>query len=390
MQKTIYLSLLIISIFYACGNSRQIDASSLETISIDENDIVKEVDATFLLDTTFARMVLLELNDESLIGEVSSIYYKNNKIIIFDRQTHGVYIFNDDGSYYSKIHAVGGGPGEYNSSVDFVLATDSTIAVLCPTINKILYYNFEGKHLYDINLHGAYGNAFNTFDNRVFHLVAQWGFMPIGKYGYFCVDTQEGVVDKQLFFTDEDDKVNRGWWLYNIIYNGKDRSLAIRSTMDTIWEITPENVFRSRYYIDIVRHKMPRSVAEGNVSKALESGFSLGVKRVMEYKKYLFLNLINPSRNTVLYDKEEKKVVSISDNYSIPAWKFRVRFDDRTSFQDKYILYENPVNLDFLQEAIEYYEKLPDSRLKTETLNAFKKIEHDEMNPMICILKFKE
>ncbi|MDR3252147.1 MAG: hypothetical protein LBT35_01065, partial [Tannerella sp.] len=160
---------------------------------------------------------------------------------------------------------------------------------------------------------------------------------------------------------------------------------------DTIWEITSENIFRSCYYIDIVRHKMPRAIAEGNVDKAFDSGYSLGVKRVMEHGKYLFLNInINSSINTALYDKEKQKVVSISNNYTIPAWKFRVRFNKTTSFQDKYILYENPVDIELLKSSIEYYEGLPDSRLKTETLNAFKKIEHDEMNPMICILKFKE
>ncbi|MDR3252003.1 MAG: 6-bladed beta-propeller, partial [Tannerella sp.] len=271
MNKNIFF-VIVTALFlvYACGDSQQSDDSSIETISIDENDRVEEVDATFLLDTTFARMVLLELNDESLIGEVSSIHYKNNKIIIFDEMTNGVYIFNDDGSYYSKIHAVGGGPGEYTSDVKFALATDSTIAVLDPFINKILYYNYEGKHLYDIRLHGAYGNVFNTFDNRAFHLVAQWGFSSIGKYGYFCIDNQKGIVDKKLPFTDDDVKIGRGWGLDNAIYNGKERSLALRTSMDTIWEITSENIFRSCYYIDIVRHKMPRAIAEGNVDKAFD------------------------------------------------------------------------------------------------------------------------
>ncbi|MDR3262292.1 MAG: 6-bladed beta-propeller [Tannerella sp.] len=389
-MKKNYLFLLLICLLVACHQSGPsgIDITSLEKISIDEKESTEKADATFLIDTTFARMVLLELNSECLIGEVTSLYYKNNKIIVFDKQTHSVYIFNEDGSYYSKIHAVGQGPGEYSQRVDFVLATDSTIAVLCPVIKKILYYNYEGKHLYDINLYGAYGNAFYTFDNKIFHLIAGWGSMSEGRYGYFCVDAEKGIIDKQIPFTSSQDRIGQGWLLYNIVFCGEDRTLAIRSTLDIIWEITPDNVFEPCYYIDILSNKMPREIAEGNVEGALASGFSLGVTRVMEHGKYLFL--IMRDYNTVIYDKEKKNAVSLSKYYEIPEWDFHVRFNDDVSFQDKYILFEEPMDISDLNLVIEYVKTLPDSRIKTKYLNALMKIEDDEMNPLICILKFKE
>jgi hypothetical protein len=388
MVTKYYLSLLIFFLCFSCGkNSRQdVNISSLEKISINEKESKEKADATFLIDTAFARMVLLELNSECLIGEVTSLYYKNNKIIVFDKKTHGVYIFNDDGSYYSKIHAVGQGPGEYAPRVDYILATDSTIAVLCPVIKKILYYNYEGRHLYDVNLYGAYGNAFYTFDNRIYHLICGWGFMSEGRYGYFCVDTLNGIIDRQIPFTDMDDKSGRGWMLYNIIFCGENRTLSIRSTFDIIWEITSDNVFKPCYYIDIVRNKMPREIAEGNALEAIESGYSMGVERVMEHGKYMFL--IMHGYNTMIYDKEQKNVVSFSKYYEIPAWDYQVRFNDITSFQDKYILNEALVY--DINDAVEYVKTLPDSRFKTEYLNALLKIEDDDMNPLICILKFKE
>jgi hypothetical protein len=389
-MKNKIIFLLLICFTVSCGNNDKsdIDTASLEKISVDEKESKEKADVTFLIDTTFAKIVLLELNSECLIGEVTSLYYRNNKIIVFDGMTHGIYIFNDDGSYYSKIHAVGQGPGEYAPRVNYILATDSTIAVLCPVIKKILYYNYEGRHLYDVNLYGAYGNAFYTFDNRIYHLICGWGSMSEGLYGYFCVDTLNGIIDKRLPFTESTDLINRGWMLYNIIFCGEERVLAIRSTFDIIWEITPDNTFRPCYHIDVLSNKMPREIAEGNAVKALESGFSLGVTRVMEHGKYLFLNMRR--YNTMIYDKEQKSAVSFSKYHEIPAWDFQVRFNDRTSFQDKYILFDSPMDISDLNIAIEYFKTLPDSRLKTEYLNALLKIEDDEMNPLICILKFKE
>ena len=63
----------------------------------------------------------LETTDECEIGRISRVLYHNGKYIVVDELTNTVFIFTEDGRYYSKIQAAGNGPGEYAQMADIAI-----------------------------------------------------------------------------------------------------------------------------------------------------------------------------------------------------------------------------------------------------------------------------
>ena len=61
----------------------------------------------------------LETTNESLIGDIRSIKYYNNKYFIQDRDK--VLCFNADGTFLSKLGSFGSGPDQYSSCDQFVI-----------------------------------------------------------------------------------------------------------------------------------------------------------------------------------------------------------------------------------------------------------------------------
>ena len=394
MRKNILLFFIFSILLCGCfeKKTKQKDNENnafIETITIDEKQFKENVDATFLLDTSFVEVILLETNPLCLIGEVTEIFYKNDKIIIYDAKTLGIYLFNFDGTFYSKIHYIGGGPGEYPPRINNVFVTDSYIALLCTEIDKILFYDYEGKYLHSIPTKGATGSAFCTFDNNKFHIMNNWGFIGNNMFGYFCIDAKKGITNKQHPFTEEANKVNRGWGLYSYMSFRDERALAIRSSIDTIYEISRNNEITPRYYVDLVHNKMPREIAEGSSDRAFDSGYSLGVRRVLESDKYMFLCF---KGFTAIYDKKENKVVSLGNSLKIPDWGTSLEFAYSSNIQGDYLLIDNLDShmYEFIDEIIETIaNEAPESIFKTKRLDAFKRVKNEEDNTIIYIYKLK-
>ena len=385
----IFLFLIIISALWGCQSSatKHSDSISLETIEIDEKLCKDTVDASFLIDTSYVEVVSLETNTESLIGNIKRIYLKNDKIIIFDDKTFGVYLFNMDGSYYSKIHSVGNGPGEYPPDIYDVFVTDSCIALFCPAMNKILCYSYEGKHLRNISLIGVSGRSFGTFDDNKFHIISNWIPSRAGRYNYFCVDIEKGVTNRQLSFTKEDVRVGRGWGLSSYLSFNDERALAILSTSNTIYEISQQNEICARYYVDILKNRMPDEIAEGDALKAIESGFSLGLDGILESKRYMFLGF---DHYTAIYDKESRSVVTMGKNIKIPDIPTTLRFKTASNIQGDKLIYKQTDFYSFMEDTFEYVNSFPESSFKSKYLNALNNIKSEEDNPIITILKFKQ
>ena len=92
--------------------------------------------------------VKLELNDESIIGEVDKIRYLNSRFYIFDKSvTKSVFVFSNSGKYLYKIARLGKGPGEYIFAMDFDVDTLGNIYVYDNARDRLLKYGTTGDFI---------------------------------------------------------------------------------------------------------------------------------------------------------------------------------------------------------------------------------------------------
>lgn len=94
------------------------------------------------------RYVKLELTDESMIGDISSLEVYKDRIYILDEQTLSLFLFALDGKFISKICNIGQGPGEYISLDYFSIDKENNHLVLTDLMGYwVMRYDLSGNFI---------------------------------------------------------------------------------------------------------------------------------------------------------------------------------------------------------------------------------------------------
>ena len=363
----------------------------IETIPIDKRNYTLSADISFMLDTSYFEIIPLETNDSCLIATVTRIDLVNDKIVVYDEMAHGAYIFNRDGSYHATVRAIGNGPGEYPPDINDIMVSKKYIGVLSPPFG-IMLYDFDGKFVKKLSLEGTWGMNLISFDDVNFYLVNDWSSSDKGYFNLYRLDTENNKVYSYLPFSKKDYDVNRGWGLdkhYNF-HNGK--ALIYFSTIDILYSLTPEGEITPQYKIDIVHKKLPDGLRIGDGYKAIESsnknGYIKGVNDLTETSRYLFLEI--DVDDVAIYDKKEKEVKAFAINFISSSFPyFDISFDFSMENPNHVISYVTGLYGYNTKEYIATKEP-GNTRFEKEFRKALEKIEDEEANPVVIILKTKE
>lgn len=389
LRKLALYSLALLAL--GCHDSNK-DNSEIETITIDIKNVEAEKDIFSIIDSIYYEIIPLETNDNCLLSEVTRISLVDDKIVVLDRKTMGAYVFNRDGSYHAKVKAVGNGPGEYSHFNDFVI-TKSHIGVLSPATGEILLYNYQGVFEKKIPLQGTWGDTYFTFDENEYTIINNWSSSDHSYSHLFSLNAEKGEVTASLPFSEQDYKNRRGWGLENHYSLCGDRALVIYSSIDTIYEVRPNMPVRPRYYVDIVRNKIPEELAKGDAYKALTAaianGYITGVNKIMGTEDRLFLSL--PTSKTVIYHKKDKAIEAIVNNLFRMPTRANLFLDlSNATITEEGLLIAHitgegcGVMKEWVKEA-----DFPDERFR----NAFYPVlmnASDQDNPIILIYKLKK
>ncbi|MDO5572259.1 MAG: 6-bladed beta-propeller [Bacteroidales bacterium] len=345
VQKKCLTTLMLIlilefNLLLSCSKKNKDYPLDVEVIKIDVDKYEEIADASFFVDTDDFEIIPLETSDSCLIGNVTRVYLKKDKIIVYDEVQKAAFIFNKDGSYYSKVLRLGNGPGEYPPVVNDIVVTDNFIGVLVPAIQKIKFYNFEGEFVKDISLNGSWAYTFFTFDENKYYLINGWGRSDQGKYHLFTLD-EKGKLDKFLPF-ESNDEINRGWGLENYYSLFQNRALVIYSSIDSIYSVSPDQKIAPKYFVEFTKRKISKELAEGDGRTALEyaikNDYFTGVTKIMETTRYLVL--MSSGADMIVYDKTAKEVKSISTIMVIPEWdNFSIQLGAPGDIQEDKIIY---------------------------------------------------
>jgi len=178
-----YIIFLLSLCFIACGkvgdSISNIDTSQIEEIIINtehrspwspyEKEAFKAEDSLFSEDVFFVK---LETTDESLIANISDIFFDDSLIFVVDTKMKSVFIFDFEGNYINKIAAFGAGPCEYGTLYNVFLDRKNKYVVIVDTPRgKIYSYSYDGKCVREERKNKPFINCqFLASGNRAYHL----------------------------------------------------------------------------------------------------------------------------------------------------------------------------------------------------------------------------
>jgi hypothetical protein len=144
MKHCLYIfGILLLSALAGC--TTDISDESCPTIAIED---AIQINSPQFGDNNYfdsCRVVKLETNDSCLISEISSLEVYKEWIIISDRASLKVLLFNGNGEFIRQIGSVGRGPSEYLSiSTFFVDQKRGRINIIDPMLQAIVSYDLDG------------------------------------------------------------------------------------------------------------------------------------------------------------------------------------------------------------------------------------------------------
>lgn len=144
MKAVLLISLLILGEYlFVVGNGQVIELKidKKGEYGLNGNDISN------------VKLLPLETNQNSLIGEISDIQMDGSNIFVLDRKNQVLKRFDKNGRYLNDIGRQGKGPGEFINLFCFCVLPGKNMVIISDQIGVALrFYTFEGKHVLDFKM----------------------------------------------------------------------------------------------------------------------------------------------------------------------------------------------------------------------------------------------
>ena len=316
MKKT-SLFALAAAMFAACNTQQE---QTINTLRIDTDKVAKPQTAIpfntdtidCIIDTASYEFVILETNDDCLLGSATRIDYRGDTIILYDKSTQSVFFFDSKGHYLSKIHRVGRSRAEYIEIDDLCYTNDEVIIFDWDGNGKIVAYGFDGKFHYSFEV--PHAQSIYAKDGNI--LVAHgWNTNEDADWGRATVYNKKGERLAALLKIDEADADRSDWGDVKYI-NGFGDSLFFMASTDNVVYKYENGDFVPAYQFDFGDDNLPAEVArEGAMSKNTKN-YSYAYE-FRETERYRFAGFHGANQKFLIswiFDKKENKTVVMSNS----------------------------------------------------------------------------
>jgi hypothetical protein len=296
------------------------------------------------------KIIPLETNANSILGEFTKGIVKENKILVFDNRNRSLKVFDENGKFLFPVGAKGNGPGEYNDLRDFSL-TDKDI--WCLDDKKINCFDFAtGKYKSNIKFETKSLNPtcllFYNPDN--YYL---WESNPYSSSSkeplYRLVQLKSGKQTRSYFKWDHF-SVDGVRFLDAI---NKSSILIPASGEYEIYKITKDSIFIA-FEIDFKDKKIPKAKlpmrSENGNSEYLKSAYYKNINNIFETEKYLYFTCTGP--NTMAYECLINKQTG-----NVSLGKIDFYYNPRIFYSDGISLYGYYNSSSFTKERLETSKK---------------------------------
>ena len=133
-------------------------ACQSQSSKIDDNPILIDWDKTSICDFDVENVeyIPLETTDNSLLGSVGKVLFRNNCFYVLDKMSGGVYVFDRMGKFLSSIVKPGEGPDEYIELMDMDVDREGNVYIADNARMVIQKYRFPEWKLdetFDVGKH---------------------------------------------------------------------------------------------------------------------------------------------------------------------------------------------------------------------------------------------
>ena len=183
-----YILLLLTSITFSCSSSTSKN-EKIDIIDVSNINIVEKYDIESLLEDTI-QAIALEISDEFVIGEISHIKYSDDRILICDKMSEAVYLYDaNTGKAMTKIYSPGRGPEEYLEMAD-VDMYNNMIVIFDYVGRKLLFYTKEGDFIKTISTNDIWGEEILVSNNNLY-IINPDSETNMGFYHFFKLNNDD-------------------------------------------------------------------------------------------------------------------------------------------------------------------------------------------------------
>ena len=391
------LCFLLIYIFlFGCNriedNKLDYDNESVVEINIPEVTFLEEENLSNLI-SDFS-YIPLETNENSLIGEISSLILTANEVFVHDRITKAILIFDKDGKFLNKLEALGRGPEEFSELVSFTIDTDNN-HIIIGDVGKIIAFDYDGKFVYEFKT--LMGGAFQIAYTGEGKLAVHTNYIQLEEdqsYNYLVVfDLEKQHIVSQSIPFDKLARVENMTSFFNNISNSsssvKYLSIPYKSH---IWQLSGMKVTPA-YYVNFGSNALPEDYEKNYLSNPRYSSSQLrsvelennwhrisGGGALLNDKFLNFSYSRNGDFTEVYFDLQTKNAYQfkVPLNNDLDGSRFVVQ---RATYKDKFISIAGASGL--VKRANEGKISNPEVLKLVSTLEI-------EDNPVLRILSYKE
>lgn len=380
--NSIIIGLSILS----CGNSQTLsgDYSAVETITIDTEDhrfvsldnIVEKVD-----------FVRLETTEDCIIGDISHLFFVDNKIIVADQLTsQSIFVFDINGKFLNRISHLGNGPHEYLDITDVDVTPSGLIVIKDNVKDKLLFFEPNGKFVKErIDIEGGMDLAFIdehsiAFDTFTSHAPTKEKFK--GASLAVC----DGDNHIQYLFGENIAEEN----VFNVrraecLYRYGNKAYFAPHWDKNIYEVTTDSIiakYRLEFLPDDVLNYKFKTSDELNTLMKDYPFFNGSFIEMQDYTwlRYMSQEEISPS---ILYSHKDKKTYSIYYEFNNPLYIY---------LQKPMALYKGNTIAEVVPALYLYINKnaIEETLGETDfTKNLFRDFKLDD-NPIVFLFTFKD
>ncbi len=378
-----YLFTLYLIIICSCQNSGHIMVNKgiTKRLTIDKQE-------QFCTDIEYFKSsvpVLLETNEKSLIKKIDKIMVDDNLLFIFDRPMNRVVIFNKTGEYISEISCVGIGPGEYKQLTDVCLNTEDKQIILCPDYpNKLMYFDYSGKFLFEKPIKELYREIVSDGDNIYLTRLLPYRkndnpcFLSIVDNKSFtenCLFTEPNIPDSPFF--------DSGY----LLTKGKRVTFSTRYN-NFIYRIT-DNEIEKAYIIDFGNENLPEKYQNNNVTQdelrdvSVKSPYVYSISEINENSNYLSFK--TNKIGFYIYSKQDTTLKHFQSLFLSQYGIYSGRMQHIENEENTLAFLINPGYFVRLKKMIEENKT---SAITQKTLDLIDRVKSDD-NPVIFLCEFK-
>ena len=331
-MKKYFLSLFLIFIFlYSCQKNKEIrnpiaNINSKDSINIDNHINLKEGEIIFE-----KKFIPLETTEKSLIGEIKRIEIVNDTIIIFDKISNNLFLFDINGNYIKKIGEQGKGPGQFGNIRCFTIdKTNNNIILYDDSQAKIKEFNLKGSYIADEKLH-VYPAYLSKINDHLILYMNKSSFYEGNKNFYDLIFVKDQKIKTQYFNFD---KSFTSWFQYaNPFYNVNGSLHFIDFWNSNIYKIIDQNNMKLKYHLSINSPIPLAFTKNAEVFDDNSGNYSFIYSTFLESENYLYFDLMNKQEyDKILYNKSKNevfylpKIVKKYENYFSPVYAYNNSF----------------------------------------------------------------